>query len=225
MRITSNSLFDKITYLGQETLVQSTETLLLEHSSDGRESPVVLGDLASDLGGVLNSALDNIKRSVKHGSEGTTNGTRDEVVGDLSLLVLSLGEHLSDLENAAEVTGVPEDVAPQGALETLVEGERTLILDCLDDTVDHAVVLSSRGLVLQTNLDELEGDDDERLGGTSSGTGEDGERLVHLVHTKHLSVDLAPFIVGGELGSSLGSFHENGGRDTTVETGETSAFR
>jgi hypothetical protein len=191
-----------MTYLGQETLVQSAETLLLEHSSDGGESPVVLGDLASDLGGVLNSALDDVQGSVEDGSESTTNGTRNEIVGDLSLLVLSLGKHLSDLENAAKVTSVPEDVAPHGTLETLVEGERTLVLDCLDDTVDHAVVLSSRSLVLETNLDELEGNDDKRLGSTSSGTGEDGERLVHLIHATLPHSSLAANLVA-RLGASI----------------------
>lgn len=74
---------------------------------------------------------------------------------------------MSDLENAAEVTGVPENVAPHGALETLVQSKRALVLDGLDNTVNHAVVLSSGGLVLETNLDELEGNDDEGLGGTS----------------------------------------------------------
>lgn len=221
---TPYSFLYQTTYLGQETLVKGTETLLLEHGSDSGESPVVLGDLTRDLGGVLNSTLDDVEGSVENSSESTTNGTRDEIVCDLRLLRLSLGEHLSDLENAAEVTSVPEDVAPHGTLKALVESERTLVLDCLENTVDHAVVLSGGGLVLETNLDELEGNDDERLSGTSGSTSQDGERLVHLVHAKHLTVDLAPFIVGSELGSTLGSLHEDGGGDTTVKSGETGAY-
>lgn len=206
------------THLGQETLVESTETLLLENSSYGREGPVVLGNLASDLGGVLNSTLDNVQGSVENSSDGTTNGTRDEIVGDLSPLGLSLGEKLSDLENAAEVPSVPEDVTPHSTLKTLVKSERTLVLDSLDDTIDHAVVLSSGSLVLETNLDELEGNDDESFSSTSRGTGEDGELLVHLIDAKHLSVNLAPFIVGSKLGSTLGSLHEDRSGNTAVES-------
>jgi hypothetical protein len=123
------------THLGQETLVESTETLLLENGSYGREGPVVLGNLTGDLGGVLNSTLDNVQGSVENSSDGATNGTRDEIIGDLSPLGLSLGEKLSDLENAAEVTSVPEDVTPQGGFETVVESEGTFIFHRLDNTI------------------------------------------------------------------------------------------
>lgn len=207
--------------LGNESLVQSGETLLLENGANGREGPVILGNDTRDLGGVLNSALDDIQGGVENGTNGTTDGTGDEIVDHLALLGIGLGEELSDLENAAKVTSVPEDVAPESALKTLVEGKGALILDSLDDTVNHTVVLSSRGLVLETNLDELEGNDDERLGGTSGSTSEDGERLVHLADTESVAVELSPLVVGGELGSSLGSLHENGGRDTAVESRET----
>lgn len=211
----------RTTDLGQETLVQGSKALLLEDGRNTRPSPVVLGDLASNLGGVLNSALDNVHGGVEDGTDSATDGTGDEVVGHLAALGVGFGEHLANLENATKVTGVPEDVAPHGALQTLVHGQDTLVLDSLDDAVDHAVVLAGGGLVLEANLDELEGDDDKGLGGTGRGTGEDGEGLVHLADTKHLAVDLAPFVVGGELGRTLGSLHENRGRDTAVETGES----
>lgn len=207
-------------YLGQETLVEGTETLLSEDGDDTRPGPVVLGNLAGDLGGVLNSALDDVHGSVENGTDGATDGTGDEVVGHLAALVLGLGEHLADLEDAAKVTGIPEDVAPHGGLETLVHGEDALAADGLDDAVNHALVLARRGLVLETNLDELKGDNDERLGGTSGGASEDREGLVHLADAKHLAVDLAPFVVGGKLGGTLGSLHEDGGGDAAVEAGE-----
>lgn len=98
-------------------------------------------------------------------------------------------------------------MTPHGALKTLVHGQDTLILDGLGDTVDHAIVSASRSLVLQADLDELEGDDDEGFSGTGSSTSKNGERLVHLVYAEHLTVNLAPFVVGGELGGTLGGFH------------------
>lgn len=76
-------------------------------------------------------------------------------------------------------------------------------------------------LTLQPNLDELEGHNDEGLGSTSRCTSEDGERLVHLGDTEHVPVDLAPLVVGSELGGTLGSLHEDGSRDTAVKTGST----
>lgn len=208
-------------HLGNESLVQSTETLLLENGADGREGPVVLGNDTRDLGGVLNSALDDVQGGVEDGTDGTTNGTGDKIIDHLALLGFGLGNELSDLENAAKVTSVPEDVAPESALKSLVKSKGTLVPDSLDDTVDHAIVLSSRGLVLETNLDKLEGDDNEGLGGTSGSTGEDGETLVHLADAESVTVELAPFVIGSELGGSLGSLHENGSRDTTVESRET----
>ena len=39
------------------------------------------------------------------------------------------GQELADLEDAAEVAGVPEDVAPDGGLEALVERERSFGAD------------------------------------------------------------------------------------------------
>lgn len=160
-RGTQNFKSSRISYLWQESLVQSREALLLEDCADGWEGPVVLGNLTRDLGSVLDSALDDIERSVEDGTDSATNSTRDEVVEHLVLLTLSLGKELANLENATKVAGVPEDVSPHGALKTLVEGERSLVLDSLDDAVDHAIVLSSGSLILETNLDELERDDNE----------------------------------------------------------------
>ncbi len=168
----------------------------------------------------MNSALDDVHGSVEDGTDRTADGTGDEVVGHLAALGVSLGDHLADLEDAAKVACIPENVTPQGRLETLVHGEDALVADRLDDTVDHALVLAGRGLVLETDLDELKGDDDEGLGGTSGGAGQDGERLVHLADAKHLAVDLAPFVVGGKLGGTLGRLHQDGGRDTAIQAGE-----
>lgn len=73
-------------------------------------------------------------------------------------------------------------------------------------------------LTLQPDLDKLEGNNDKGLGGTSSCACENGERLSHLGDTEQVPVVLAPLIVGSELGGTLGSLHEDGGRDTAVET-------
>ena len=76
-------------------------------------------------------------------------------------------------------------------------------------------------LTLQPNLDQLERHNDKCLGSTSRCTSEDRESLGHLGDTEKVPVDLAPLIVGGELGSTLGSLHEDGSRDTAVETRST----
>lgn len=212
-----------MTHLGEEALVQGRETLLAGDGDEGGEGPVVLGGDTGNLGGVLNSALDDIQGGVEDGTDGATNGTGNEVVAHLTLRGLALGEQLFDLEDAAKVTGVPEDVAPEGALQTLVHGEGTLGLDDLGDNVEHAGVLSGGGLILESDLDELEGDDDEGLGGTGGGASENGDGLGHLGEAEEVAVDLAPLIVGGELGRTLGSLHEDGRGDATVETRETGA--
>jgi hypothetical protein len=139
----------KSEHLGNETLVESTEALLLEHRSQRREGPVVLGCHAWHFAGVLNSALHHVQRSVEDGTNSATNGTRDEVVADLDRLVAGRvrGEHSADLEDAAKVTGVPEDVAPHGGLEALVEGKRTFGLDDLANDVKRAGILGGLRLV------------------------------------------------------------------------------
>ena len=76
-------------------------------------------------------------------------------------------------------------------------------------------------LTLQPNLDQLERHNDESLGGTSRCTSQDRKTLGHLGDTEQVPVDLAPLVIGSELGSTLGSLHENGSRDTAVETRST----
>lgn len=207
--------------LGDEALVKGTETLLLEDGQNGGPGPVVLGHLAWHLDGVLDTALDDVHGGVEESTDGTTNGTRNDVIDGLALLGLGLGDELADLEDAAKVTGVPENMAPEGGLEAVVHGEEALVADGLDDDVNHAVVLAGRGLVLETDLDELKGDDDEGLGGTGGGTGQDGETLGHLLSAEEVAVELAPLVVGGELGGTLGGFHQDGGSDAAVEAGGT----
>lgn len=139
----------KSEHLGNETLVERTEALLLEDSTQCRECPVVLGHHAGNLGGVLNSALDNVHGGVEHSTNSATNGTRDKIVADLDRLVASRvrRKHTADLEDTAEVTSVPEDVTPHGGLETLVERERTFSLHNLADDVKRAVVVGGLRLV------------------------------------------------------------------------------
>lgn len=135
--------------LGDEALVQRAEALLLENRAQRRECPVVLGCHARHLGGVLDSALDHVQRRVEDRTDCTTNGTGNKVVADLDGLVAGrVGrEHGADLEDAAKITAVPEDVAPHSGLETLVERERAFCLDDLADNVKRTGVLSGLRLV------------------------------------------------------------------------------
>ena len=185
-------------HLGQETLVESTETFCPQDCAESRPRPVVLGDLSNNLSRVLDARLHNVHGCVEDGTDRATDGTGHKVVGDLALLGCSGWQKGTDLENAAEVSGVPKNVAPHGGLETLVQSEGTLLPHDLGEAVNHAVVLVGLCSVLQTNFDELEGNDDEGFGGTSSGSGKDGERLVHLLLAEEVAVEGAPGVVCGE---------------------------
>lgn len=206
-----------MSYLGEEALVQSAGTLLLENSIDTWPGPVVFGDLSDSFGRVLDATLDDVHGGVENGAESATDGTRYQIIGHLALLGASLGEHLADLEDAAKVTGVPENMPPQGTLQSLIHGQDALVPDRLDNAVNHAIVLAGGSLVLEPNLDKLKGHDDERLGSAGGGTGQNGQRLVHLVHAKHVAVEFAPFVIGSEFGGTLGRLHENRSRNASIE--------
>ena len=190
-------------HLGQETFVKRTEAFLLHDGAESGPRPVVLGHLSDDLGGVLDTRLDDVHGGVENSTDGATDGTGHKVVGDLALLSGGGGQKGADLEDAAEVASVPEDVAPHGGLETLVQREGPLLPHDLGEAVHHAVVLVSLGSVLQTDLDELEGNDDEGFGGTGGGAGEDGKGLVHLLLAEEVAVEGTPGIVCGEFGGPV----------------------
>jgi hypothetical protein len=122
--------------------------------------------------------------------------------------------------NTTEVTSVPGNVSPHGRLESVVHSERSLLGNNLLDDINHSVVLSGGGLVLETNLNELERNDDEGLGGSGGGSGKDGKSLGLLVDSESLAVELAPLVIGGELGSTgkvLGA--------VMVESGQGRSYR
>ena len=82
-----------------------------------------------------------------------------DIVDDLAFLIVGLGKGRPDLRDAAEVTGVPENMPPHGALEALVHGQDALSLYCLGDDVGDTVVLPGRRLILKPDLDELKRND------------------------------------------------------------------
>lgn len=107
------------------------------------------------------------------------------------------------------------------------------------NTLRTAIVLSSTGLVLKSDLDELERNDAERrmsksflaqtshnnlhetLSGSCSGSSQDTEALAHLDLSEGIAVELSPLLIGCELGGTLGSLHENGSSDTSVKARES----
>ena len=105
--------------------------------------------MAGDLGGVLDAALHDVERGVEDGSDGAADGAGDQVVADLDGLLVGgvRGQHGADLEDAAEVAGVPQDVAPHGGLEALVEGEGAFGTDDLADDIERAGVVGGLRLV------------------------------------------------------------------------------
>lgn len=187
-------------HLGQETLVQRREALLPHDGAERRPCPVVLGYCACDLGRILDTRLGNIHRGVQDGTNSATDSAGQQIVGNLTLLIGSSGQKSADLEDAAKVASVPQNMPPHGRLETLVEGERAFLLDNLRNAVHHAIVLVRLGLVLQSDLDELEGYDDESLGSAGGSASENGQGLVHLVHAEQIAVERAPRVVCCELG-------------------------
>lgn len=208
----------KTQHLGHESLVKSAKALLSEHGKHRGQGPVVLGDDTGDSGGVLDSGLDHIKGGVEHGTGGSSNRSGNQIVDHLASLVSGLGQQLSHLENDSKVTRVPGNVSPQSGLQTVVQSERTLLSHNGLHHVGHAGVLGR--LVLESDLNELKGHDDERLGGSGGGSGQNRQRLGHLGHAKGVSVELAPLVVGSKLDGSLGGLHENGGGNTSVQSRE-----
>ena len=74
--------------------------------------------------------------------------------------------------------------------------------DDLAHAVQHASVFVRLRLVLQSDLDELEWDDNEGFRRTGCRASQDGQALIHLGDSECVSIELTPFVVGGELGSS-----------------------
>lgn len=107
-------------HLWQEALVQRTESLLLHDYAQARPGPAVLAHAARHDRAVLDTALDNVHGRVENGTNGTADGTAEQIVGDLRRLVLCRGHERANLENAAKVAGVPQNVAPRRALEAVV---------------------------------------------------------------------------------------------------------
>lgn len=77
------------------------------------------------------------------------------------------------------------------------------MLHNLRKAIHHAVVFVCLRSVLETDLDELEGHYDEGLGCTSSGSGKDRERLVHLLLAEEVAVESAPRVICGKLGGPV----------------------
>lgn len=57
--------------------------------------------------------------------------------------------------------------------------------------------------ILETDLDEFEGDDDEGFCCSCGCAGEGCEGLVHLGDAEEVAVELSPLVVGGEFGGSV----------------------
>jgi len=210
-------------HLGHETLVQGRESLFPHDRTESGPCPVVLGHLSRNFLRILDAALDDIHRSIQNSTDSSTNSTRNQIIGHLTLLILSRRHQCAHLENAAKVPSVPEDVAPHCALETLIESQGTFLAHRLGEAVNHAGVFVCLSLILETDLDKLKGDDDEGFGGTGGGAREDGEGLGHFGRAGEVAVEFAPFIVGGELGSPVegkdDSFEERVGPYATQRGG------
>lgn len=190
-------------HLGRESLVQGREALLFHDRAERRPGPVVLGCLSCDLGRVLDARLDDIHGGVQDSTDSSSNSTRDEIVCDLALLISCLGQQCADLEDAAKVAGVPENVPPHRRLQSLIQREGTLLRDCLPEAVDHAIVLVCLRLVLEPDLDQLEWDDDEGFGGSCSSTRQDRQGLIHLRLAEDIAVECAPRVIGCEFGCAV----------------------
>ena len=140
--------------LRQETLVQRTKALLPHNRAQRRPRPSILRHTTRNLGRILYPALRHIHRRVQDGADSSTHTPGDEIVAHLEGLVFGrvFGQQRADLEDAAEVAGVPEDVAPDGGLEALVEGQDAFLADDFGDAVEHAVVFGCLRFVYTVSL-------------------------------------------------------------------------
>lgn len=97
--------------------------------------------------------LDNVHRRVHDGSDSSTNRSRDQVVSNLALLAVCLGQQFSNLVDDSEIACVPEDVSPHSTLEAVVQGKNSFVFDGLGHDIKRAAVQRCGGLVLQPDLD------------------------------------------------------------------------
>jgi hypothetical protein len=190
--------------------------------------------------------LDNVHRSVQNGADSATDRTGKNIIGDLSPLGFCFGEQGANLENNTEVPGVPENVSPQRALQTVVQSKDALVCDRLLDDIQRPAIQGRRGLVLESNLDywllavycfnscllhrksytpredmvghtKLKWYNHKSLGGSSGSSSQDRQALVHLGDTESISIELAPRVICGELGGTLRRFHQDGSCDASIE--------
>ncbi len=209
-------------HLRQEALIQRRKALLSHHRRQTRPRPVILGHTTGHLGTILDARLDDIHGGVEDGADRAADGAGQKIRAHRLRLVARrrLRHQTADLEDTAKVAGVPEDVAPQGGFQPVVQGQGPLRPDRLRHAVQHARVPPRRGAVLHADLDQLEGHYDEGLGRARGRAGEDGERLVRLLHAEEVAVEEPPRVVGREFGRAFGRLHADRRRDAPVQTRE-----
>ena len=164
--------------LGGITLPERAVALLLEDLEDGGPGP------GSSSGRVLEARLDDVEGGVEGGGEGARESSNHKVAEhkELTALPVALGRGRSvDSVDGTEVGGVPNSVTPEGGLETLVEGQRSLLTEGLHDGIHGVSIATSVGTILHTNLDQLEGNDDNSLSHTGARTSGSGSRQRQLL--------------------------------------------
>lgn len=157
--------------LGGITLPESAVALLVEDLDDGGDSPGSGGSR------VLEAGLDDVEGGVEGGGEGTREGTDHKVAEHEELaalpVTLSRGGGVDGVD-ATKVGGVPDGITPEGGLETLVEGQGTLLAENLPDGIHGVGIATSVGAILHANLDQLEGHDNDGLSHTGARTSSGG---------------------------------------------------
>lgn len=102
-------------------------------------------------------------------------------------------------------------MSPERSLHPIVHPQRPILRDRLLDHIARTRIRAR--LVLQPDLDEFEGGDDEGLGGSCGATGDNRQGLSHGLSAV-VGESVAPVGIGGDCGMSQRGLR-NGGRMST----------
>jgi hypothetical protein len=216
---------------GSDTLVQSSETLLVDElSGDSSESGETR--LVSSGGSTLSlhSGLDGIDGGVRKGTQGTGDQTDD---GSLprGKDTLELGLHLVksglELRVDSEVNTLVGGLSGGSENHTSVQSRGTLLSNNGVETVSSVSVLGdiegiSHGVVLglESDLDDLSGVDDQNsFGGSGTNTG--NESVESTDGSIRLGQKTSVVLVRGESDGHLGHNTGHNGSETLVKSQRT----
>ena len=212
--------------LGEETLVQSVETLVLHDLASTVDTILVQTVSGGLLGLQHETTTDGVEGVVEGEDSGTSSGGDDDGGAEtLQSLVLGVGVQTHDGTVQTELTSTVDEGTSNGDGGTTVQTGNTLFLDGLGETVVDTVELTLTGLQIRgkTGTSEIHGVAHNHGSSTSQTT---SHQVVDQVHHELgvlvlLGEDGLEEVVEGEGGTLLGSVTQAVHEVTTPESSHT----